>query len=334
MSRRKIRPVVAPLSPERSILVNIIRDGVGWEIGEEVISCLDAINKKRDESQLRILNVIINSVIKIEKRSASECYPLVNAIINNVVSEKSRIKILRSLFMSVPEIRNEMYINLSGFVLSDKNQPSGKKFIHLFHGYPGIGFFFIMYHSKFTSKMVSQLINIGYYSEYIWSKYGGKFGIQYLIENHENTLLKSIRKGKMGGVEILEGLFTNSSESIEINVSRVRFFKQLISHCAVSEQFDRKKEIYVIKRPAHDIRNTYVAVKNIDRIAGLYHGYLRSMIYGTDGNKLLKIMILHRKYRKLDQYIPDWNKILYKTIRGVSTCLFGKNLSKMALYYV
>jgi hypothetical protein len=323
---QEIQSGIAFLSLQRIDLVGVIRDGIMF--------CLDEINKNHNRDQLKMLSVVINSIIRMEKRYDSRCYSLVDSIINNIVSEKSRIKILRSLFVSVPEIRNEMYINLPRFVLSDKNQPNGKKFIRLFHKYPGIGHFLIKYRSKFTSKMVSLLMDMGYFLKHNQIKFGGKFTMQYLIENHNNILLKSVRKGKMSGVEILEGLFTNSSESIEINVSRVRFFKRLISHCAVSEQFDRNKAIYVIKRPAHDIRNTYVTIKNIERIVGFWSGYIRSIIHGIDGNKLLRIMVLHRKYRKLDQYIPDWNKVLYGVLKNVALCLFGKNLSKMALYYV
>jgi hypothetical protein len=193
-------------------------------------------------------------------------------------------------------------------------------------------YIFIHYNSKILRKHIIHGITTNKYDYLGVVTYGIKGNITavlYLSRYNSNIAIMGIKNGMINPHDFITGLMVDKWDE-NIRTNNVKLLKVCFARVKYSSNFDIRSRSYGNSN-CHDV---YCYIKYGMRLETAKGKKLSNYMYNASLGLPINIMILHRRYRDIDILISFIHKFKYKVLNITSRWIIGKNLSKLALYYV
>lgn len=116
--------------------------------------------------------------------------------------------------------------------------------------------------------------------------------------------------------------------------SNVKLLKICLKHATYNSKYDDLSLDDSFAATKCVLSDVYCYIKYGSHLETHSETIISNLVYTMRKCRLLDIMILHRRYRGVDNMISRRSKVIYKMLLTVGRYLSGKNLTKLALFYV
>jgi hypothetical protein len=191
----------------------------------------------------------------------------------------------------------------------------------------------VHFNSKLMNKYLRRCLELGLYS------FGKRFSglslshftnIAMLIaRNNKNEAIRAVKDRIVDPHDFLDNIMCDSN-SLAVKNSNIRLLKVCLK--PKYKYVNGVMRECIIVTPV--LIDAYCCVKFGTHIKTSNGQSLATLVYKTHSNYRFNIMILHRRYRGIDNKIKPRNKVLYKILNTVGSLISRKNLNKLALYYI
>jgi hypothetical protein len=294
------------------------------------------INKGNNRNNYGELYMFLNSTSdEVSKHiSVNNWYNILKEIPKNIPNPRSIIRFIDECPLDLLTSHSEIYTQCFNYIRIDdmRNRCAKKRLIYKMsvinrtRGIMEFGKSMFDYKSRLIKKYIYEEIK-----QDLYGFSGSRHGV--IAKYHSDVIIKAIKNKEIN----IEGFLINMACSVwseNVKSSNVKLLKICLKCAPHSNNYAELLFDDSYEPTEHILLNMYCFIKYGTHLETQFERIISNLIYTLRSCRPLDIMILHRRYRSIDNMIARASKVMYKVLLASGRYLFGKNLTKLALYYI